>query len=189
MRISPSPSKILLLAVLLPSCSLPFVSGKREKPRKVALSVPPTVLTEMELARIKLLYDNLPDFVAYGTYTVSFLFNRDRGTFRLYKVSDTIYVKMDDDRTYVIRWDSVVCTDIENGRMDFRGDTVVLYWNGNEVKLLDDNLIAYRGKRAILRMEDYSYDPIPHPRRIVLRSMGASVVLVIDSITPLYLRR
>jgi len=139
----------------------------------------------MEINRVRALYDNLPDFVAYGTYTMTFMFNRSKGTFRMYKLSDTIYVKLDDNRTFVVPWDSLINTQVQNGRMDLRADTTVITWDGNEVVLVDDQLTAYRGRGIILRMEDYDYYPIPHPRRLVLRSMGVSVVLVVDSIVPL----
>ncbi len=149
--------------------------------------MPPDVLSELEINRVQFLYDNLPDFVAYGRYTMHFMFNRSEGTFRMYKLSDTVYVKLDDNRTFVIVWDSLMNVR-PTGRdvdIDVGTDTVVIRWNGNRVVLMDDLLIAYRGKGVNLRMEDYSYEPVLHPRRLILRSMGASIIMMVDSIKPL----
>ena len=85
------------------------------------------------------------------------------------------------------RWDSLMNVR-PTGRdvdIDVGTDTVVIRWNGNRVVLMDDLLIAYRGKGVNLRMEDYSYEPVLHPRRLIVRSMGASIIMMVDSIKPL----
>ncbi len=185
MRTSLLPFSLLILSLASVSCA---TLSRRESPKRASgttLLLPPDVLAELEINRVRALYDNLPDFVAHGTYTMTFMFNRSKGTFRMYKLSDTIYVKLDDNRTFVIPWDSLINTEVRNGKMELRADTTVITWDGNEVILVDDQLTAYRGRGIILRMEDYDYEPIPHPRRLVLRSMGVSVILVVDSIVPL----
>lgn len=168
------------------SCATLVKKEKREK-EETNLLMPPDVLSELEINRVQFLYDNLPDFVAYGRYTMHFMFNRSEGTFKMYKLSDTVYVKLDDNRTFVIVWDSLMNVR-PTGRdvdIDVGTDTVVIRWNGNRVVLMDDLLIAYRGKGVNLRMEDYSYEPVLHPRRLIVRSMGASIIMMVDSIKPL----
>ena len=185
MRISLSHFSLLALAILALSCATLSKPSRQPAGSGTHLLLPPDVLAEMEINRVRALYDNLPDFVAYGTYTMTFMFNRSKGKFKMYKLSDTIYVKLDDNRTFVIPWDTLINTDVRDGRMELREDTVVITWDGNEVVLVDDRLTAYRGRGILLRMEDYALEPIPHPRRLILRSMGVSVVLVVDSIVPL----
>jgi len=170
---------------LLLALSCVSVGGKRESRSVPMTPIPPQIITAMEIGRVRDIYTNLPDFVAYGHYTLTFLFNRSEGTFKMYKLSDTIYVKLDDGRTFVIPWDTLMSLRAESGEMVLRNDSTILRWDGNELVLVDDLLAAYRGGGINLRLENYSYEPLPHPTRIILRSMGVKVRLTIDSLIPL----
>ncbi|NPB03806.1 MAG: hypothetical protein GXO39_05270 [Thermotogae bacterium] len=168
--------------LLLISC-IPL--GRRKNRHTTSLQLPPSVLAEMEIGRIKYIYDNLPDFVAYGRYTFNFLFNRNKGTFKMFKAADTLYIKLQDGRTFIVPWDTVMNVRVENANIKFAQDSTVVVWDSRRVVLVGDLLVAYNGPNLSLKLEDYDYDPFPYPRRLMIRSMGATIILLIDSIVPL----
>ncbi len=142
-------------------------------------------MAALEFGRVKKLYSDMPDFVAYGRYRFRFMFASNSGNFKMFKLSDSVFVKLQDGRTFILPWDSLMGLNLKARRVVHVGDTTVLRDSLLEVKIFQDKLLYLKARGVEMRLSEYSYEPFYHPRKMLVRFRGATVDLRIDSVFPL----
>ncbi|MEO0196234.1 MAG: hypothetical protein ABIL88_08320 [candidate division WOR-3 bacterium] len=129
----------------------------------------------------------LPNLVAYGKYTVRFFINTKEGDFKLYKLSDSIFVKMDNGSAFLISLSKFVFEESNPLKLKLYADTVeISRGEGYYLKIVSDRIEEFRGEGISAKVSDYAHEPVKFPQKWVIRYMGALVILKIDSIKILY---
>ncbi len=167
----------LILAFIL----LFSVACKGKKEKNLAM------LYEIELNSIKENLRNMPNVVAYGRYNLRIFFNSKEGHFKLYKLSDSIFINLDDSKRFLVSMDPLTSANFEFREVQLKGDTFIV--EGDKefyAKIIADKLVEFRAKGIYLRLDDYIYEPVRIPRKWMIRYMGAVIILKIDSIKLIY---
>ena len=147
------------------------------------------LIYEIEVNTIIEEIKKLPNFIAYGKYTVKFFINTKKGDFKLYKLSDSIFINMDNGSTFLIPLSKFVFEDFNPTKLKLSiyADTVeILREEGYYLKIVSDRIEEFRGEGISTKVSDYAYEPVKFPKKWVIRYMGTLVILKIDSIKILY---
>ncbi len=144
------------------------------------------LLYEIEINSLRENIRNIPSFVAYGRYTVRFFLNSYSGKFKLYKMSDTVYIHLDGGNKFVLPLEMVEPEDFLPKKVSLAGDTLVVEGKKFYLKTVSDRIVEVKANEVYIRFNDYSYEPVAIPRRWLIRYMGATITLNVDSVEVIY---
>lgn len=155
-----------------------------EKPKGIKRDI---LIYEIEVNTIFEEIRKLPNLVAYGRYNLKFFINSKSGDFELYKLSDSIFVKMDNGSTFLIPIGKFISENFNPTRLIIYADTVeISKGEGYYLKIVSDKIEEFKGKGISVNVSDYTYEPVKFPQKWVIRYMGSFIILRIDSIKILY---
>lgn len=145
------------------------------------------ILYEIELNSIKENLRNLPNLVAYGKYDLRIFLNSKEGYFKLYKLSDSIFINLDDSKRFLVSMDPITSADFGFREVQLKGDTFIVE-GGKDfyAKIIADKLVEFKSQGIYLQLDDYIYEPVKIPRKWIIRYMGAIIILKIDSVKVIY---